>query len=353
MAFNKGEWSELYAILYLMVHQKLKLVNCKLEVLNDNIFTVKSIISEKKLGDIIFEIQDNKVYPTVYNNKLEAIDLNEIKNLYESMFDEICNNSNGAGSFNIKSLNYLFSLLGIKNNLKSISNKKDDVILISLDANKNMDVKLSYSIKSQIGSPATILNSSKHTNFIYRVKNISDNDMEYINSINTHHKLKDRIYNLQNMGADIEFIGLSSNVFERNLKMVDYKLPEVLAEVLLKSYKNNEKNLKKLFYESTIYKSKNLSEKKLKDFLEAISFGIMPSKEWNGINKVNGGIIIVSNNKNIYVLDMIYFSDEVRKYLLENTKLDSPSSKRYNMLNIYKENNNFFFTLNLQVRYIK
>ncbi len=336
-----------------MVNKQLKLVNCKLEIVNDSIFTVKSIISENKKGNIIFEIKDNKVYPIIYDNKLEAIDIDDIKQFYELMYNEIYNSNNGIGSFNITSINSLLFKLGIENNFKSIANKKDDVTLINLDNNKNINVKLSYSIKSQLGRPAIILNASKHTNFIYKITNISEDDVKRINSINTPSKLKDRIHELEKINANIEFVGLTSDAFEKNLKMIDYKLPDVLAEVLLNSYKNDEKFLKKLFSESSIYETNELSIKKLKDFLEAISFGIMPSKEWNGINNVNGGIIIVSNDKKIYVLDMIYFSDEVRKYLLENTKLDSPSSTRYNMLNIYKKNNEFYFTLNLQVRYIK
>ena len=36
---------------------------------------------------------------------------------------------------------------------------------------------------------------------------------------------------------------------------------------------------------------------------------------------------------------------------MKETKLDTPSSKRYDMLNLIKENGEIIFTLNLQIRY--
>jgi len=41
----------------------------------------------------------------------------------------------------------------------------------------------------------------------------------------------------------------------------------------------------------------------------------------------------------------------VDKYLIDNIKLETPSSTRYKMFEIYKENNKYYFKLNLQVRF--
>lgn len=48
MAQNRGEWSELYAIFYLLLNEKLKIVNSNLELETKDIFQVKEIISKKK-----------------------------------------------------------------------------------------------------------------------------------------------------------------------------------------------------------------------------------------------------------------------------------------------------------------
>ncbi len=38
-------------------------------------------------------------------------------------------------------------------------------------------------------------------------------------------------------------------------------------------------------------------------------------------------------------------------YLIDNIKLDSPSSSRYKIFEIYKENSKYYFKLNLQIRF--
>ena len=68
-------------------------------------------------------------------------------------------------------------------------------------------------------------------------------------------------------------------------------------------------------------------------------------------NTVTGGLLIVQTNGDVVTLDLIYHKDEVNNYLLNNTKLDSPSSSRYHMLELEEKNGKVYFTLNLQVRY--
>lgn len=48
-------------------------------------------------------------------------------------------------------------------------------------------------------------------------------------------------------------------------------------------------------------------------------------------------------------MDLIYYRNEVLKYLIKETKLDSPSASRYNMLNLWKNpiTKKILFTLNL------
>ena len=38
-SFNRGEWSELYGILFLLIKPKLKIANSQLEIINDTIYT--------------------------------------------------------------------------------------------------------------------------------------------------------------------------------------------------------------------------------------------------------------------------------------------------------------------------
>ncbi len=132
-------------------------------------------------------------------------------------------------------------------------------------------------------------------------------------------------------------------------------MPEYLANVLVQSYITGNKDLFSLFVTSNQFEDKDFAIKKLGDFLEGISFCFFPSKKWDGNKKVNGGLVIIKNNGNIVILDLIYYRKEVINYLINETKLDSPSTSRFHMLELYKNpiDNKIYFTLNLQIRYKK
>lgn len=343
MKQNKGEWSELYAVLYLLLNNKLKIVNSKLEIQNSEIFTVRNIVMLGK-EKVKFNVLDYdiEIINSNVSNKISKISIEEyLKNILEHI------KNTKETTFEIKELNKLFKYF---NKIKGSSNIKEDVILINFDNIQKIIAELGYSIKSKLGRPATILNSSKHTNFVYKIKNFDEKNIEIINNINTESKLLDRIKKIKELGGKIEFLNIESKQFEENLKMIDSLLPLILGEVLLKSYIENEKDLKLLFQSNSLYGQK-IVEKKMGDFLEAISFGMFPGKAWNGFNSVKGGIILVTLDGNVYILDLIYNREEVIKYLINETKLDTPSSSRYNMLNLKKVGNDILFTLNLQVRY--
>lgn len=165
-------------------------------------------------------------------------------------------------------------------------------------------------------------------------------------------KLIDSCNELKSNGAKFDYYKIESDIFYNNLKLIDSKLDEILAKMRILSYENNEKDIPKLLSLIIIDKASEIYyNKKMSDFANAVTFGMRAGEIWNGINEVNGGIIIVTKTGEVYLLDLIYFKSIVDKYLIDNIKLDSPSSSRYKIFQIYKENNKYYFKLNLQVRF--
>lgn len=240
--------------------------------------------------------------------------------------------------------------------MKSNSNSKSDIIATVLDTKISDKLVLKYSIKSSFGSPATILNASNLTNFIYEVEGLKKENIKEINRITkskSNKKLRDGLKKIFELGGKIKYSDIPCENFKYNLQMIDSNMPEYLGNSLLDFYKNSNSSLKELFLNNNIFKDKDFALKKLSDFLEGISFGFFPKEKWNGINEVNGGLIIVKPDGKVVVLDLIYFQHEVLKYLVEETKLDTPSSTRYKMLQLFEKEGKIYFTLNLQIRYKK
>lgn len=361
MGKNRGEWSEVYVVLSLLDNPNLNIVDNKLEDLCKDLFIVEklSIKEKQKLIDFIIT-SENEVKIYFQNQLKNTMNINEIESNIEIVKNNIKNAKKGHGAFEIEELKPLLAKMTGQDFLKSDSNTKSDLTATVLDTKISDRVILKYSIKSSLGSPATILNASKTTNFIYEVEGLNKEQINIINKITTNKdktksrtKLRDGLKQLYEFGGKVKYVDTESDSFKYNLEMIDSNMPMYLGKVLLNFYNNVSGSLKGLFLSTNDFKDEDFAVKKLSDFLKGISFGFFPNKKWNGINEVNGGLIIVKSDGNVVVLDLVYFEQEVIKYLINETKLDTPSSTRYKMVQLYEKDGRIFFKLNLQIRYKK
>lgn len=351
--FNRGEWSELYVALYVLEYPKLKIVDFNLNIINDNIFTIENVI-KPSIDDVNYFIMTLNESSESYKNDCGACNRKSSIKLLKKIYFNILNAPKGSGSFSIERNSTKKILKSSNIKFKGKANKKADLILLVNDLISKRTMEMAYSIKSMIGSPSTLLNASKATNFEFLAKGLSCTDVELINTINTKTKLMDRLNKIFDLSSGIKFLKVSNNIFEQNLQMIDTQMPFILQEVLLESYRTRNKNLLDLFLKLKQFSTKTIAYKKLTDLLEALSFGMFPNRIWDGNYEVNGGILIAKKDGIVGLLDYVYHKKEVSNFLALNTKLDSPSSSRFHMLELKRWNNSkdtYLFTLNLQIRY--
>lgn len=350
---NRGEWSEAYGILLLLVKPDFNIVNSELEIIDNELYRLKEIIVNQKVkmkykivGENIVVYADDLEYKKYSKQTIDEVR----KKLLKDIKKEHLNN----GAFEVKNVSDFLSEFSHNQTLKSPSTHKEDLITFVLNNKLNKDVLLSYSIKSMLGSPATILNASKSTNFEYLVEGLSKDQLNEIQQIEGSDKIKKRINRIIECGGKIKFIQAVNPTFKYNLKMIDSNMDIYIGNTLLQFYKEPveaRNDLKSIFIKANDFQDEIFGAKKLADFLEGSSFGFFPSKIWNGTKTVNGGIMIIDESGEALILDLTYYSDEVRKYLINNTKLDTPSTSRYRQVEFYNRDGNDYFTLNLQVRY--
>lgn len=352
ITLNRGEWSELYCVLFLLIKPKLEIVDENLNTITTELFEIKRIIAETNFP-LEYEILQDSIVVYAVKNKISSYTKKEIDEYRNELYKKITTNTSVSGSFSVESMEEFLNNFSLGQVLKAKNISKEDIEVIVNDKNKKIESNLKYSIKSSLGSPATLLNSSNHTNFKYKVLGMNDTLMKAVNSIDTRSKLLDRLNYIYDNNCTIIYDSVISENFLYNLKMIDTSMDKYIANALLYSYKNNNKILKNIFIDANNFDDIKFAEKKLGDFLSAISFGFFPGTKWNGENVVNGGLFIVTDEGNVVVLDLVYYENIVKKYLINNTQLDSPSSTRYHMLQVFKENDEYYFTLNLQVRYIR
>ena len=262
MGLNRGEWSEFLAVLELLENPNIKIVDSNLNMINDEIFTLQNIRLYTQSDVYTLSRYNDKILVYSNGNLQHSINCNEIANNKRCLLEKIKGNLSRDGAFDIPEVHELIYKLNGSNVIKSQSNSKSDIDTDMKDNTMNQLVNLKYSIKSQMGSPATILNASRKTNIKYKINGLDKGAIEVINSIDTDQKLIDRLKKIAEMGGRISFECIVDDVFEQNLKMIDITMPNIIADVCLRAYTSENKNLIELFNSSELIDNQVIARKK-------------------------------------------------------------------------------------------
>ena len=229
------------------------------------------------------------------------------------------------------------------------------------DVRQGMPHLLGFSIKSQLGSPSTLLNAGDTTNILYKIdgKALTDSDIQSLNSIDKH---QDRMEALLDKGCKLTFVDIENKTFKNNLLFLDCYMPRFVADCLLTyCMPNSISSIKQTVEEIAQLNPFNFTgsnvlsfyEHKMKVLLLDVALGMTPGKEWKGRYDVNGGYLVVRKDGEI-VCYHFYNRNDVEDYLYNNTRFESASRSRYNYGSLFRgEDGNVYIRLNIQIRFKK
>lgn len=347
---NKGEWSEFYVLLRLLADQKVYSVDENLKKDEKLYLPILKILRNEDNSHCVEYSCKNHGFIELYLNgafvrRIETQFLDRVANF---IFDTVANKQ--GSSFNIPNVDEIMKNLKCRK-IKADSEDKTDITLEIHDPFTNFDRICGYSIKSDVGNPPTLFNASQATNFKFEVFGLDCTHIQAINSIQTRNKLKDRVQQI----PKLKFISTINETFHQNLMFVDTQMDKFLAEILKIYYRENISDCAILANilderDPLNLKSENLYPHKLKKFLCAVALGLNPTKHWNGVDEANGGYIIVKETGEV-VAYHLHNRNSFENYLLNNTRLDTPSMSRHKFGNIYEEQRRNFINLNLQIRF--
>lgn len=350
---NKGDWSELYVLLYLLGTRTLYTADEKLERISGLYFPINKIMRQESVDEKTeFELSGEDSV-LIYFNDLLARKMTSDEFLEEANY-LLKDISSGKNSFDIPHAEKFLNDIYCKR-LAAPSNDITDIKMELHDSITGINQVMGFSIKSYIGSAPTLLNASGATNFVYSVKGISQDQMREINAIDTRTKILDRINRIYECGGEISYKKAANSIFSGNLMMIDSRLEEIIAELLLYSYSKNEVDCKQIitYLERTnplMYPREGLYTYKFKKFLCAKALGMDPSSIWSGIDDANGGYIVAKSNGEVLAYHL-YNRDKFEQYLFDNTKMERASTTRHGYSTLYIENGEMLINLNLQIRF--
>ncbi len=349
---NKGEWSELYALFQLLGEGRIHAGDAKLNKLASPIYPILRVLRNDIVND--FEIDSIRNVIITHGGLSTTIPMGNFIHEAASLLNHL--QMNKGRSFNIPPTQAFMSSIGISK-IKAPSTNKADIELVIHDPVTSMVNQLGFSIKSQLGSPSTLLNASGATNFVYKIDgNMTATQMNNINSIPDH---MNRVAAIFNSGCTLKYDHLDNSQFLANLLFIASDLPEILAECLiedstttgsdLSTISNKIATANPLNYPTSNFI--NIYENRMKQLLIAAALGMVPSKPWNGYYTAPGGYIVVKTNGDV-ICYHFYNRNLLEDYLYHNTKFERGGRHKHGFGEIYQEQNEFYIKLNLQIRFL-
>ena len=355
---NKGEWSEIYALFKLLGDKQLFLGDKDIEKLEELVYPILQILRTESNGDFKYSIQDEIILISG-GEELLKVPISEFKVKAIFLLEQI--KGSEERTFSVPEIEEFMRSINCLS-LKASSTAKTDITIVVHDQRTNQQPTLGFSIKSQLGSPSTLLNAGKTTNFIFKIEGIRfiKAEIDSINSIDSRSKIMDRINAVLQVKGHFEFTKTSRQIFANNLILIDSKLPEILSQIVYEFYSSDKSSIVDLVAKTTaknpldfdISNEHQFYEYKIKRFLTDVALGMMPSVVWTGQYDATGGYLIVKGNGDVLCYH-IYNKNEFEDYLFNNTKLDTASSTRHEFGSIYENNGQLYFKLNLQIRFTK
>lgn len=352
---NKGEWSEIYALFKLLSDKILQPGDGNTQKLEGVFYPIIKVLRSENSGNYEYSIDDDLVIVSG-GESIIRVPIKKLKEQSQYLLKTIKDADSAA--FSIPIIEEFMREINCFS-LKAGSSSKTDITIIIHDQRTNQQPTLGFSIKSQLGNPSTLLNAGKTTNFVYKIKGVNFPDSVF-ESINCREKIKSKIEAITDLSGVFAFYGTEKQLFANNLILIDSRMPELLGQLVFDFYTSGMTKMSDLVKYLEERNPLNFDTTnahafytyKIKRFLTDIALGMMPSKVWTGMYDATGGYLIVKADGEVLCYH-IYNRNEFEDYLLNNTKLDTASTTRHEFGNIYREGEDLFLKLNLQIRFIK
>lgn len=363
ITYNKGEWSELYAFIKLLKEGKIYNADENANRINDLYLPIIKIIREETPGNKVDYFTGETIKVFENGREIKTISVSECEEYVKLLFPKIFSGAKGSelkGAFSIPEMETFMDDFNITK-VKASSTEKVDIEMQIHDVHTGYSPEVGFSIKSDVGSPPTLLNAGKNTRMRYKIVGLSNEDMQIINAIDKSvckEYMKARIEKLKELSSAIQYDGMLDATFEDNLVMIDSSLPRIYGELVLLHYLHISEKI----YDCNIltdmltaqnpigYRRADIYGHKFKKLISASALGMTPGKPWDGLDTATGGYIIIKKDGDVLCYHL-YNRNYFEEYLLNNTSFDRPSATRHDYGYVYELNGEKYIDLNVQIRF--
>lgn len=351
----------------------VELVDGSLQFLGQQVHFLK-VFRLEGIG-VTYELTDDTNVRIIKNGAIHVVNRAVIRNHAEQLLNLIRNSENSIDVTDPK-IGQLKTLL-LTDRLSAKSSDKSDFTGEVVSPGQAHSHTLVFSVKSHLGGRPTLVNANKENSlFHFEIVAtdghvLNEKDRQTLAEIQTRSekgnlKIKPRIKLLQQHGYNLSFRHTSA-ALDYTLRIIDSRFPEILAEILAEHYNPAGKTRSIAgivddvccrYKQFECLSGLGLTEEevrtsvqyKMQNFLLAFSTGATVSTKWDGKDLANGGFIVVMQDDQVVCIEL-FTRNSIGRYLLENTKFDTPSTRRHNGGRIDLSGDKPMFGLQLQVRF--
>lgn len=274
----------------------------------------------------------------------------EVDDAMEAFLDDIQMQSIGGiseGPFHI-----LLGVNGQKTAVTGVLNRCGSVTTRLLDGGRAANLKL-----LQTGTRFAQPMAQKVNYEGEEVLAESKNSTEAISRV-----VRDRMVMIERMGSSLKYEDVADKVFRCNLAMIDLHMGRLLTEMVRMSYledltrvdelllRINEENPLKV--KSELIEKHHYYEHKLRQLLFACLGGMRPAKIFTGIDNLPAFFLLLTPDGTPVLFDAAD-RDLLSRFLQLNSRLERGSLEKDHYGVLERENNQYFFKLNLKLALTK
>lgn len=167
---NKGEWSEIYVFLYLLAAGRLYAADADLNKINSVYYEILKILRDEDVGKLEFCVNNTNAAIDIKSvnsgNIIATIPMRDFDRWARFLFSQMQGKTKSA--FTVPAVENFLQEFHVEK-LKAKSSSKADIRIQIHDINSGLNLIQGFSIKSRLGSPSTLINAGKTTNFIYEI----------------------------------------------------------------------------------------------------------------------------------------------------------------------------------------
>lgn len=179
-----------------------------------------------------------------------------------------------------------------------------------------------------------------------------------VNYLESEETVRDRMLLVERMGSNLKYYNVADRVFRANLSLIDLHLGRLLCEMLRFSYMENMLRMDELLAAMRVLNPLKVSteliekhryyEHQLARLLLACIAGMRPGKIYRGETSLTPHVLLLMPDS-----QLVHFDGQNREllsdFLLRNTRLERGSMEKDKYGSLERENNVYYFKLNLKI----